>query len=394
MAPADPILSLTTNFKNDKDPRKVNLGVGAYRDNNGKPYVFPIVKKVENEVVADTLLDKEYAPIDGLPEFNHGSRGVLFGWDHPDVTSGRVASAQSLSGTGALKILADYLYKFRIAPIYVSKPTWANHQQIFKAAGLEVRDYTYYDPKTKGLDINGLLKDLENAQPGSIILLHTCAHNPTGVDPTPEQWHQIAKVMKENDLFPFFDTAYQGFASGDLEKDGYGLRYFIKEGFNMVIAQSFAKTMGLYGERTGALHIVCSDKATQEKVLSQIKIIIRSNYSSPPVHGARLASKILNVPEYRNQWLQELKAVTDRMNHMRAALKEQLVKNGTKGNWDHVTNQIGMFSFLGLTPKQCEQMISKHHIYMTGNGRISIAGLTSKNVEYVANAIKDVVDNY
>jgi aspartate/tyrosine/aromatic aminotransferase len=394
MAPADPILSLTTNFKNDKDPRKVNLGVGAYRDNNGKPYVFPIVKKVENEVVADTLLDKEYAPIDGLPEFNHGSRGVLFGWDHPDVTSGRVASAQSLSGTGALKILADYLYKFRIAPIYVSKPTWANHQQIFKAAGLEVRDYTYYDPKTKGLDINGLLKDLENAQPGSIILLHTCAHNPTGVDPTPEQWHQIAKVMKENDLFPFFDTAYQGFASGDLEKDGYGLRYFIKEGFNMVIAQSFAKTMGLYGERTGALHVVCSDKATQEKVLSQIKIIIRSNYSSPPVHGARLASKILNVPEYRNQWLQELKAVTDRMNHMRAALKEQLVKNGTKGNWDHVTNQIGMFSFLGLTPKQCEQMISKHHIYMTGNGRISIAGLTSKNVEYVANAIKDVVDNY
>ena len=299
-----------------------------------------------------------------------------------------------MSGTGALKILADFIFKFRNAPIYISKPTWANHTPIFKAAGLEVREYAYYNAQTKGLDIDNLIKDLENAQPGSIILLHTCAHNPTGVDPTPEEWHRIAKVMKENDLFPFFDTAYQGFATGDLDKDGYGLRYFIKEGFNMVVAQSFAKTMGLYGERTGALHIVCNDKATQEKVLSQVKIIIRSNYSSPPVHGARLAGKILTNPEYRVQWLNELKVVTDRMNTMRDALKAALLKNATKGNWDHITKQIGMFSFLGLTPKQCEQMISKHHIYMTGNGRISVAGLTTKNVEYVANAIKDVVDNY
>lgn len=225
-------------------------------------------------------------------------------------------------------------------------------------------------------------------------MLHACAHNPTGVDPTPEQWHRIAQVMKENDLFPFFDVAYQGFASGDLDKDGYGLRHFVKEGFQMVVAVSFAKIMGLYGERTGALHVVCSDKTTAEKVLSQVKIIIRSNYSSPPIHGGRIAGKILVNPENRGKWLSELKAVTDRMNNMRVALKAALVKNGTKGTWDHITSQIGMFSFLGLTPKQCEQMIQKHHIYMTGNGRISIAGLTTANVDYVANAIKDVVENY
>jgi len=207
-APADPILSLTVGFKNDKDPKKVNLGVGAYRDNNGKPYIFPIVKKVEHEIVNDPALDKEYAPIEGVADFIVGSKQVAFGWDHPDVTSGRVATCQTLSGTGALKIVADFLKKFRNAPIYLSKPTWANHAQIFAAAGLEVREYTYYDPKTKGLNLDGMLKDLANAQPGSIILLHACAHNPTGVDPTDEQWHKIAQVMKENDLFPYFDVAY------------------------------------------------------------------------------------------------------------------------------------------------------------------------------------------
>lgn len=184
LAPADPILSLTTNFKNDKDPRKVNLGVGAYRDNNGKPFIFPIVKKVEHEIVNDPTLDKEYAPIDGVAEFALGSRQVTLGWDHPDVNSGRVVTAQTLSGTGALKIVSDFLKKFRNAPIYMSKPTWGNHGAIFQAAGLEVREYTYYDAKTKGLNLDGMLKDLANAQPGSIILLHACAHNPTGVDPT------------------------------------------------------------------------------------------------------------------------------------------------------------------------------------------------------------------
>jgi aspartate/tyrosine/aromatic aminotransferase len=268
MAPPDVILSMTTNFKNDKDPRKVNLGVGAYRDNNGKPYVFPIVKKVEKEIVEDPSLDKEYAPIEGVADFCKGSAMVVFGWDNADLASGRIVTCQCLSGTGSLRVLAEFLSKFRKAPIYISKPTWANHTQIFQHAGLEVREYTYYNPKTKGLDLEGMCKDLANAQPGSIVLLHGCAHNPTGVDPTPEQWAKIAQVMKENDLFPFFDLAYQGFASGCLDKDGYGVRYFHKEGFQFVVSQSFAKTMGLYGERTGALHIVCADKPTAEKVMS------------------------------------------------------------------------------------------------------------------------------
>jgi len=200
--------------------------------------------------------------------------------------------------------------------------------------------------------------------------------------------------MKANNLFPFFDSAYQGFSSGDFDKDGYPMRYFYKQGFQMVVAQSLAKNMGLYGERTGAIHIVCSDKPTAQKVLSQLKIVIRANYSSPPIHGARIAAKIFTTPEYREQWLKELVIVVNRMNDMRAQLKAALIKNGAKGNWDHVTNQIGMFSFTGLTGPQSKAMIDKHHIYMTGNGRISIAGLTTKNVQYVANAIKDVVENY
>lgn len=393
-APADPILGLTTGFKNDKNPKKVNLGVGAYRDNDGKPYVFPVVRKAEKMIVDDLSLDKEYAPIDGLADFNKGSRGVLFGFDHADVNSGRVASAQTLSGTGALRVVGEFLKKFRQAPLYMSKPTWGNHNAVFAAAGLVVHEYRYYKPDTRGLDIEGMIEDLSKAQAGSAVLLHTCAHNPTGVDPTEEQWHRIAEVCAKNSLFPFFDTAYQGFTSGSLDKDAYGLRYFIAKGFQMVICQSFAKTMGLYGERTGALHVVCNDKADAERVLSQIKILIRTNYSSPPKHGARIASAILNNVELRNQWLGELVAVTDRINDMRKALRSAIEKVGVKGDWSHITTQIGMFSFTGLTVKQSEAMVSKHSVYMTKNGRISICGLTTKNVDYVASAIKDVVENF
>lgn len=393
-APADPILSLSVGYKNDKFPQKVNLGIGAYRSEDGKPYVFPVVRKAEQMVVNNTKLDKEYAPIDGNQDFNKGARGALFGWDHPDVTSGRVASSQTLSGTGALRVVSDFLAQHRPAPIYLSNPTWGNHNQVFAASGLDVRSYRYFHKQTKGLDFEGMLEDLRNATPGSTVLLHTCAHNPTGVDPTLEQWKQIAAVCDENRLYPFFDTAYQGFVTGDLDKDGVGLRYFLNQGFEMCIAQSFAKIMGLYGERTGALHFVCGDKGTAGKVLSQLKIIIRTQYSSPPLHGARIAALILNQPELRNQWLQELVNVTDRITKMRELLRKNLEDIGAKGSWKHVTEQIGMFSFTGLTVKQSETMVSKHHIYMTKNGRISVAGLTTANVGYVANAIKDVTDNY
>ena len=394
MAPADPILGLTVGFKNDKNPKKVNLGVGAYRDNNGKPYVFPVVRKVEAEIVANHTLDKEYLPIDGLADFTKGARGVLFGFDSPLVNDPRVVSLQTLSGTGALRVIGEYLTKFRPAALYVSNPTWGNHNQVFATAGIQVRQYRYFDKKTKGLDISGMLADLENAIPGSAVLLHTCAHNPTGVDPTKEQWQQIADVCAKKQLYPFFDTAYQGFTSGSLDDDAYGLRLFIERGFEMVIAQSFAKIMGLYGERTGALHFVCADKATAAKVMSQAKIIVRCNYSSPPKHGARIAAAILNNPQNLQQWLDELVTVCKRMNDMRAALRGALEKKKVPGDWSHITTQIGMFSFTGLTPKQSDTMVKKHSIYMTKNGRISVCGVTSKNVDYIADCIKDVVDNY
>lgn len=259
---------------------------------------------------------------------------------------------------------------------------------------MDVRQYRYFDKNTKGLDINGMLADLRAATPGSIVLLHTCAHNPTGVDPSMAQWHEIAKVVRENQLYPFFDTAYQGFVTGNLDKDGEGLRYFIDQGFEMVIAQSFAKIMGLYGERTGALHFVCGTKETAAKVLSQVKLIVRQQYSSPPLHGARIAAMILNNPAMRQQWLDELVNVTNRITEMRNLLKANLIKCGAKGNWDHVTNQIGMFSFTGLNAKQSDAMVKEHHIYMTKNGRISVCGLTKANCEYVANCMKTVLEKY
>jgi aspartate/tyrosine/aromatic aminotransferase len=356
--------------------------------------VFPVVRKAEMAIANDHTLDKEYSPIDGDATFTKGARGVLFGFDHPDVTSGRVATFQTLSGTGALRVLADFLVKHRPSPIYVSAPTWGNHGAIFAEAGLDARPYRYFDKRTKGLDFDGMIADLKAATPGSIVLLHTCAHNPTGVDPTLEQWKVVADVCEANALYPFFDTAYHGFVTGNLDKDGEGLRLFVDRGFEMCIAQSFAKIMGLYGERCGAAHFVCGDKAVAARVTSQAKLLIRRAYSSPPKHGARIAAMILSKPDMRQQWLDELVVVTNRITRMRAALRKNLEALGTKGNWEHVTKQIGMFTFTGLTPAQSDKMVKEHHVYMTKNGRISVAGLTEKNVAYVAKCIKHVTDNY
>lgn len=319
---------------------------------------------------------------------------MLFGWENNQIDCENVASAQTLSGTGALSIIGEFLKKYKPGPIYLSNPTWGNHNKIFAKCGLEVRQYRYFDKETKGLDFDGMVEDLKEAPAGSTVLLHTCAHNPTGVDPTIEQWKALAEVCKEKRLYPFFDTAYQGFVTGDLDKDGAGLRYFVEQGFEMVIAQSFAKIMGLYGERVGALHFVCGDKSTSENVLSQVKILIRTNYSSPPRHGASIASAILNVPKMRYQWLEELVKVTKRITDMRLLLRSKLEDIDTPGTWDHITSQIGMFSFTGLSPCQSEAMVAQHSIYMTKDGRISMAGLTTENVEYVAKAIKDVIEKY
>eukprot|EP01016_Furgasonia_blochmanni_P039964 TRINITY_DN5042_c0_g1_i2.p1 TRINITY_DN5042_c0_g1~~TRINITY_DN5042_c0_g1_i2.p1 ORF type:complete len:431 (-),score=144.79 TRINITY_DN5042_c0_g1_i2:201-1493(-) len=392
LAPPDPILGTALAFKADTSKDKVNLGIGAYRDDNDKPYVFNVVKKAEQEILNDSKLDKEYLPIDGHPDFNRLTANLLFGDNNPSLKNRFVVSSQVVGGTGSLRVGFEFV-KFHLpGPVYVSKPTWVNHIQICQNLGLVYREYSYYDGKTRGLDFKGLCSDLKQAPPGAIILLHACAHNPTGVDPSPEQWRELAQIFKARRLVPFFDSAYQGFASGDLEKDALSIRIFAEAGLQMIIAQSFSKNFGLYGERVGAIHVLCNSKSTADSVSSQIKILIRTIYSNPPLHGARIVAKILGSKQTFEEWRTELAQVAGRILGMRKALRDELERLGTKGTWEHITNQIGMFSYTGLTPNQCDVLIKKHHIYLIRNGRISMAGVTTKNVAYLAKAIKDAVE--
>jgi aspartate/tyrosine/aromatic aminotransferase len=393
LAPPDPILGTALAYKADTSKDKMDLGVGAYRDDNEKPYVFNVVKKAEQEILSDKSLNKEYLPIDGIAQFCDLSQKLIFGAENPLVKAGKIVTVQTLSGTGSLRVGFEFVKNYIPGDVYVSKPTWGNHHAIIEKAGLKWIEYPYYDDKTRGLNFNGMYDCLKGANSGSIVLLHACAHNPTGVDPTAEQWRQLAKLFKEKKLFPYFDSAYQGYASGDLEKDAQAIHIFLNEGLQMLVSQSYAKNFGLYGERIGALHFVCTSKDVAAKVLSQVKIVIRPMYSNPPLHGARIVSKVLGNPQLAKEWKDELKAVSQRIISMRKVLREELIALGTKGTWDHIVNQIGMFSYTGLTPKQCEVLINKYHIYLLKNGRISMAGITTKNVKYLANAIHDAVTN-
>lgn len=296
---------------------------------------------------------------------------------------------QGISGTGSLRIGGAYLQKWfpGSKSIYLPTPTWGNHIPLFKHSGLEVKHYRYYDPKTCGFDFSGALDDISKIPSGSIILLHACAHNPTGVDPRPEQWAELSQVIKKNKLFPFFDMAYQGFASGDIDRDASAVRMFLKDGHQIALAQSFAKNMGLYGERVGAFSLVCSSKEEADRVLSQLKILIRPLYSNPPIHGARIAAEILNDSGLRAQWLQEVKGMADRVISMRTQLRDNLKKEGSTKDWSHITDQIGMFCFTGMTPDQVGKLMKEHSVYLTKDGRIAIVGITSKNVGYLAQAM-------
>jgi len=390
--PPDPILGVTEAFKADKDSRKINLGVGAYRDENGKPFVLPSVRQAEESIVAGKY-DKEYLPITGFPEFTKHAALLAYGKHSAPLKEGRIAITQSISGTGALRIGGAFLERFypHSKSIYLPTPTWGNHIPIFKDSGLEVKQYKYYDKKTVGLDFQGMIDDIKAAPNKSIILLHACAHNPTGVDPTKEQWKQIAEAMKEKDHFAFFDMAYQGFASGDVDGDAFAPRYFVEQGMPIVLSQSFAKNMGLYGERVGAFSVITSSPEEKAKVDSQIKILVRPLYSNPPVHGARIAGTILADEKLYAQWLKEVKGMADRINGMRAELKNKLVNDlGSKNNWDHITNQIGMFAFLGISPEQVEKLKKDHHVYLTKDGRISVAGITNANCSHLAESLHEV----
>lgn len=388
--PPDAILGITEAFKKDSFDQKINLGVGAYRDDNGKPYVLPSVKKAEC-IVAKKMLDKEYASITGISSFTSSAAELAYGPTSSALLENRIAITQSISGTGALRIGAAFLERFYPSKkILLPTPSWANHVAVFRDAGMEPEQYRYYDKSTISLDFDGLIEDLEAAPRGTAVLLHACAHNPTGVDPTAEQWRKISEVVKNRNHFPFFDMAYQGFASGDIAKDAYAVRYFVEEGHQIALCQSFAKNMGLYGERVGAFSLVCADPDEKKRVDSQLKILIRPLYSNPPIHGARIASEILNNAELKAQWLDEVKGMADRMIKMRHLLKSNLEQLGSKKDWSHVTSQIGMFCYTGLSAEQVDRLAKEFSVYGTRDGRISISGITSGNVKRLAEAIHAV----
>lgn len=391
-APEDPILGVTVAYNKDTSPVKLNLGVGAYRTEEGKPVVLNVVRKAEQMLVNDPSRVKEYLPILGLADFNKLTAKLILGADSPAIQEDRVATAQGLSGTGSLRVGTEFLARhYHERTIYIPQPTWGNHPKVFTLGGLSVKSYRYYDPATRGLDFQGLLKDLNAASSGAIVLLHACAHNPTGVDPTLEQWEQIRQLIRSKGLLPFFDSAYQGFASGSLDADAQPVRMFVADGGECFIAQSYAKNLGLYGERVGALSIVCKTTDVAKRVESQLKLVVRPMYSNPPIHGASIVATILKDKALYDEWTVELKGMADRIINMRKQLFDALTSRGTPGDWSHIVKQIGMFTFTGLNAEQVKFMTEKYHIYMTSDGRISMAGLSSQTVPHLADGMHAAV---
>ncbi|GAA5893215.1 hypothetical protein JCM5296_001639 [Sporobolomyces johnsonii] len=408
-APPDPIFALTAGYQADTFDKKVNLGVGAYRDNEGKPFVLPVVRKAKAILANDDSLDHEYLPIAGLPAFVSATSKLIFGADSPALKEGRVSTIQTISGTGANHYGGAFLERFyepwlgkkkEEKIIYLSNPTWANHKSIFASVGLTTVDYPYYDPATIGLALPKYLDFLRSAPNQSVFLLHACAHNPTGVDPTRDEWKEIAEIFQQKGHFAFFDCAYQGFASGDLDNDAWAVRHFVASGIPLLVCQSYAKNAGLYGERIGALNIVATHGGEgpggAARVKSQLLILQRQEISNPPTFGARIMSLILNDEKLFEEWRDDIATMAHRIIAMREKLFDLLTNTyktpapGPNG-WEHVKKQIGMFTFTGLNPQQCQALVERGHIYLTGNGRVSMAGLNEHNVAYVAECIDKAV---
>lgn len=388
-APPDPIIGLTEAYQNDDFPQKVNVGVGAYRDDSGMPFVLPVVRQVEKEITAEEL-DHEYSGIAGCPSFVDLAMKFAYGEDCVPLLEGRIAGVQTLSGTGGLRVFGEVLNSFGHTEIHIPNPSWGNHVPIFRNAGLDVKTYSYYNKENSSLDFEGMIADIKNIPEGKCILLHVCAHNPTGMDPQIDQWKEISSVVKEKKLLPFFDCAYQGFASGDARIDAASLRLFVEDGHKVALVQSFSKNMGLYGQRVGALSVVADSQEEAQRVLSQLKVHIRPSYSNPPRHGARIVQKILSDEQKTDAFVEQCSSMAGRINSMRATLKQTLEDLGSSRDWSHITKQIGMFAYSGLTKEEVTVLREKHHIYCTLDGRISMAGVTSKNVKYIAEAIHDV----
>ncbi|CAL0328921.1 unnamed protein product [Lupinus luteus] len=388
-APKDPILGVTEAFLADQSPNKVNVGVGAYRDDNGKPVVLQCVREAEKRIAGSQFM--EYLPMAGSIKLVEESLKLAYGENSEFIKDKRIAAVQALSGTGACRLFAAFQQRFHPGTqIYIPVPTWANHHNIWRDAGVPLKTFRYYYPESRGLDFSGLLEDIKNAPNGSFFLLHACAHNPTGVDPTEEQWREISSLIKAKGHFPFFDMAYQGFASGSPERDAKAISIFLEDGHLIGLAQSYAKNMGLYGQRVGCLSVLCEDDKQAVAVKSQLQLISRPMYSNPPLHGALIASTVLGDPELKKLWLEEVKGMADRIIGMRATLRENLEKRGSPLPWQHITDQIGMFCYSGMTPEQVDRLTNEFHIYMTRNGRISMAGINTGNVGYIADAIHEV----
>ncbi len=392
LAPKDPILSVHRNTYNaDTNPKKVNLGVGVYCDDSGKVPLLECVKRAEREMI-DKAAPRGYLPIDGLPAYDKAVKSLLFGADNDVVTSGRVVTVQGLGGTGALKVGADFLRRFAPgAKLLISDPSWENHRALFEAAGFAVDTYPYYSSATHGLDFDGMLGALEAASTGTIVVLHACCHNPTGVDPTLAQWDRIIEVVRARGLVPFVDFAYQGFADG-LAADGLVVRRFAATPGPLFVSSSFSKSFSLYGERIGSLSIVAADKDEAARVLSQVKRVIRTNYSNPPVPGDQIVAIVLSSPGLLALWEQELGEMRERIRTMRRALVDKLHAHKPGIDFQYVLEQRGMFSYSGLTKEQVRRLREEFSIYALDSGRICVAALNSRNIDYAADAIAAVLD--
>jgi aromatic-amino-acid transaminase len=390
LAPRDPILGVTEAFVADPNPRKVNLGVGVYVDDDGKVPLLECVRRAEQEMAAQAA-PRAYLPIDGIPAYDKAVQALIFGASSDVVSSGRALTVQALGGTGGLRVGADFLRKFAPqADVWISDPSWENHRALFEGARFTVHTYPYYDPATHGLAFDAMLRALDGIPAGNVVVLHACCHNPTGVDPTPVQWDRIVAKVRERKLIPFLDLAYQGFGEG-LDADGAAVRKFAATPGPLLVSNSFSKSFSIYGERVGAVSIVTSSKDEAARVLSQVKRLVRANYSNPPTHGGKIVAQVLASPQLRAGWEQELAQMRERIRDMRRTLAAKLRERLPHADVDYVLEQRGMFSYTGLTKGQVQRLRSEFSIYAIDTGRICVAALNSKNVEYVADAMATVL---
>jgi aromatic-amino-acid transaminase len=390
MAPRDPILGLNEQFAADPNPNKVNLGVGVYYDDNGKLPLLQCVQAAEKRM-AEKLTPRGYLPIDGIAAYDAAVKALVFGAGSEPVQSGRVATVQAIGGTGGLKVGADFLKRLSpTAKVLISDPSWENHRALFNNAGFTVEAYPYYDAAARGVNFQGMLDALNAAAAGTIVVLHACCHNPTGYDITAAQWDQVIAAVKARELVPFLDMAYQGFGHG-IAEDGAVIAKFVAAGLSFFVSTSFSKSFSLYGERVGALSVLCQSKEEADRVLSQLKIAIRTNYSNPPTHGGAIVATVLGTPELRVQWEQELAEMRVRIKQMRQKLVDGLKAAGVKQDMSFITQQIGMFSYSGLTKDQMVRLRTEFGVYGTDTGRMCVAALNSRNIDHVCASVARVV---